>query len=48
MPVLQRSGGGHRRDGLGRRQQCDRRHWHTQKTNRTAQRLYDWIAEKPG
>jgi GNAT superfamily N-acetyltransferase len=31
-----------------RRQQCDRLYWHTQETNRTAQRLYDWIADKPG
>ncbi|MCU7279692.1 MULTISPECIES: GNAT family N-acetyltransferase [Pseudomonas] len=31
-----------------RQQQCDRLYWHTQETNRTAQRLYDWIAEKPG
>lgn len=27
---------------------CDRLYWHTQETNKTAQRLYDWIAEKPG
>lgn len=27
---------------------CDRLYWHTQETNHTAQRLYDWIAEKPG
>ncbi|AZL67423.1 GNAT family N-acetyltransferase [Pseudomonas oryziphila] len=31
-----------------RQQQCDRLYWHTQESNRTAQRLYDWIAEKPG
>lgn len=29
-------------------QRCDRLYWHTQETNKTAQRLYDWIAEKPG
>lgn len=29
-------------------QQCDRLYWHTQETNHTAQKLYDWIAEKPG
>lgn len=28
--------------------QCDRLYWHTQETNETAQRLYDWVAEKPG
>lgn len=28
--------------------ECDRLYWHTQETNKTAQRLYDWIAEKPG
>ena len=27
---------------------CARLYWHTQETNHTAQRLYDWIAEKPG
>ena len=27
---------------------CDRLYWHTQETNQTAQKLYDWIAEKPG
>lgn len=27
---------------------CARLYWHTQQTNKTAQRLYDWIAEKPG
>ncbi|MDU9403336.1 GNAT family N-acetyltransferase [Pseudomonas sp. zfem004] len=31
-----------------RQQQCDRLYWHTQESNQTAQRLYDWIAEKPG
>ncbi|TVT81646.1 GNAT family N-acetyltransferase [Acinetobacter colistiniresistens] len=29
-------------------QKCDRLYWHTQEINHTAQRLYDWIAEKPG
>ena len=27
---------------------CDRLYWHTQETNLTAQKLYDWIAQKPG
>lgn len=27
---------------------CARIYWHTQETNHRAQRLYDWIAEKPG
>lgn len=31
-----------------REKACDRLYWHTQESNRTAQRLYDWIAEKPG
>jgi len=31
-----------------REKQCDRLYWHTQETNHTAQRLYDWIAERPG
>lgn len=31
-----------------RERQCDRLYWHTQETNHTAQRLYDWIADKPG
>ncbi|AXY57662.1 GNAT family N-acetyltransferase [Acinetobacter chinensis] len=31
-----------------RTQKCDRLYWHTQETNLTAQKLYDWIAEKPG
>lgn len=31
-----------------RTRHCDRLYWHTQETNHTAQRLYDWIAEKPG
>ncbi|KPD02237.1 GNAT family N-acetyltransferase [Moellerella wisconsensis] len=29
-------------------QQCARLYWHTQETNSTAQKLYDWVAEKPG
>ena len=29
-------------------QQCDRLYWHTQEANHTAQKLYIWIAEKPG
>lgn len=29
-------------------QNCARLYWHTQETNHRAQRLYDWIAEKPG
>ena len=29
-------------------QQCDRLYWHTQETNHTAQKLYNWVAEKPG
>lgn len=28
--------------------QCGRLYWHTQEKNTTAQRLYDWVAEKPG
>lgn len=28
--------------------QCGRLYWHTQEINHTAQKLYDWIAEKPG
>lgn len=31
-----------------RTQKCDRLYWHTQETNQTAQKLYNWIAEKPG
>ncbi|WP_336196077.1 GNAT family N-acetyltransferase [Raoultella ornithinolytica] len=31
-----------------RENQCERLYWHTQERNLTAQRLYDWIAEKPG
>lgn len=27
---------------------CGRLYWHTQEINHTAQKLYDWIAEKPG
>ncbi len=29
-------------------QNCARLYWHTQEINLTAQKLYDWIAEKPG
>lgn len=28
--------------------QCGRLYWHTQEKNSTAQRLYNWVAEKPG
>lgn len=31
-----------------RKQQCARLYWHTQETNLPGQRLYDWVAEKPG
>lgn len=31
-----------------REQSCDRLYWHTQEKNKTAQRLYDWVAERPG
>ncbi|MDG9881637.1 GNAT family N-acetyltransferase [Pseudomonas sp. GD04058] len=34
--------------GQAREKACDRLYWHTQESNRTAQRLYDWIAERPG
>ncbi|WCD78807.1 GNAT family N-acetyltransferase [Pseudomonas sp. TUM22785] len=34
--------------GQARERQCDRLYWHTQESNHTAQRLYDWIAERPG
>lgn len=34
--------------GQARAQQCERLYWHTQQSNQTAQRLYDWIAEKSG
>ncbi|MBJ8442341.1 GNAT family N-acetyltransferase [Acinetobacter bereziniae] len=27
---------------------CARLYWHTQQSNHTAQKLYDWVAEKPG
>lgn len=27
---------------------CSRLYWHTQETNHTAQKLYDWIAHKSG
>ncbi len=28
--------------------QCARLYWHTQEGNHVAQKLYDWVAEKPG
>lgn len=28
--------------------ECARLYWHTQETNLTGQKLYNWIAEKPG
>lgn len=31
-----------------REHQCARLYWHTQESNVTAQKLYDWVAEKPG
>lgn len=31
-----------------REHQCARLYWHTQQSNVTAQKLYDWVAEKPG
>lgn len=31
-----------------KKQQSARLYWHTQETNIPGQRLYDWIAEKPG
>lgn len=34
--------------GQARENHCGRLYWHTQQSNQTAQRLYDWIAEKPG
>jgi len=34
--------------GQAQEKRCDRLYWHTQETNQTAQRLYDWLAEKPG
>jgi GNAT superfamily N-acetyltransferase len=30
------------------KQHCVRLYWHTQESNHTAQKLYDWVAEKPG
>ncbi|MCO3779997.1 GNAT family N-acetyltransferase, partial [Pseudomonas aeruginosa] len=27
---------------------CARLYWHTQESNHRAQRLYDWVADKPG
>ncbi len=34
--------------GIARMKNCARLYWHTQETNKKAQRLYDWIGEKPG
>lgn len=31
-----------------RKQECARLYWHTQETNLAGQKLYNWIAEKPG
>ncbi|AFH95915.1 TPA: N-acetyltransferase family protein [Providencia stuartii] len=31
-----------------KKQACGRLYWHTQETNLRGQRLYDWVAEKPG
>ncbi|MND84962.1 dTDP-fucosamine acetyltransferase [compost metagenome] len=31
-----------------RERNCARLYWHTQETNHRAQRLYDWVADKPG
>lgn len=31
-----------------RAKNCGRLYWHTQETNLAAQRLYNWIGEKPG
>lgn len=30
------------------KRECARLYWHTQQSNHTAQKLYDWVAEKPG
>jgi len=30
------------------KRECGRLYWHTQESNHVAQRLYDWIGEKPG
>lgn len=33
---------------VAKARKCAKVYWHTQETNHTAQRLYDWIAMKPG
>ncbi|MDP9512560.1 GNAT family N-acetyltransferase [Pseudomonas idahonensis] len=33
---------------FAREQRCGRLYWHTQESNKRAQRLYDWVAQKPG
>lgn len=33
---------------VAQKRKCAKVYWHTQETNHTAQRLYDWIANKPG
>lgn len=33
---------------VAKERDCARVYWHTQETNHRAQRLYDWIADKPG
>ncbi|AAY91711.1 GNAT family N-acetyltransferase [Pseudomonas protegens] len=33
---------------FARQHQCARLYWHTQESNKRAQRLYDWVAHKPG
>lgn len=33
---------------VAKQRNCAKVYWHTQETNHTAQRLYDWIATKPG
>ena len=32
----------------GEERRCARLYWHTQESNHRAQRLYDWVADKPG
>lgn len=34
--------------GIAKARNCARVYWHTHETNHTAQKLYDWIADKPG
>ena len=34
--------------GEAGRRSCARLYWHTQEANATAQKLYNWVAEKPG